>query len=260
LEIVKISQAIIMLVFGIIVYYLISLAKEGRLAKLRRVPALDAIEEIVKRADELGGEVHFTTGAGERTGLYGVGAAQLLAGIDVLTYVAPLTTTMDIPLSCSTGNSELIPMMQEIVRQAHRVEGKEAAFNPLSVQFWSDNQFTHAAALMGYMERENISSLFLIGPLWAQTLLICETAASVGAVQLGGTAYTHQLAMVLAACDYCLIGEEIFAAGAYLSQEPIQLATIQAEDMMRLIIIALILIGAVLVNLNISWLADVLKL
>ena len=48
------------------------------------------------------------------------------------------------------------------------------------------------------------------------------------------------------ACDYTLIGEELFAASAYLSGEPRLVGGLKGADMLKLVIIAVIVVGCVL--------------
>jgi len=45
------------------------------------------------------------------------------------------------------------------------------------------------------------------------------------------------------ACDYTLIGEELYAASAYLSREPKLLSTLKGSDYMKVVIIFLLLLG-----------------
>jgi hypothetical protein len=68
---------------------------------------------------------------------------------------------------------------------------------------------------------------------------------SVGAIQIAGTAQPAQLPFFVAACDYTLIGEEFFAASAYLSGEPDQLGSLKGQDVGKLIVAGGIVVGVV---------------
>jgi hypothetical protein len=59
-----------------------------------------------------------------------------------------------------------------------------------------------------------------------------------------------QLPFFVAACDYTLIGEELFAASAYLSKDPKLLGSLKGQDVGKFIFLLAIFIGAILLTLN----------
>ena len=81
---------------------------------------------------------------------------------------------------------------------------------------------------------------------FAESLLLAETGHSIGAIQIAGTANVHQMPFFVVACDYTLIGEEYYASSALLSNEPLLLGSLKASDIVKLILIAVILIGCIL--------------
>jgi hypothetical protein len=114
------------------------------------------------------------------------------------------------------------------------------------VYYLTDDQFGYAAALDGIMVREKPATIFMQGSFYAESLVLAETGNSVGAIQIAGTAQASQLPFFVAACDYTLIGEELFVAGAYLSKEPRQLGSLKGQDMGKAIILVLLLVGIVI--------------
>jgi hypothetical protein len=96
------------------------------------------------------------------------------------------------------------------------------------------------------MAREKPATNFLIGMFYAESLILAETGAMTGAVQIAGTDAVAQLPFFITACDYTLIGEELYAASAYLSREPLLLGAIKGQDYSKVIIVALILLGTLL--------------
>ena len=77
-----------------------------------------------------------------------------------------------------------------------------------------------------------------------------------GAIQIAGTASQAQIPFFVTACDYTLIGEEFFAASAYLSQRPELIGGIKGQDMIKLIVIGMIFCGVVLRFLHDSGMID----
>ena len=53
-------------------------------------------------------------------------------------------------------------------------------------------------------------------------------------------------------CDYTIIGDEYYAATAYLSREPTQLGSLIGQDLGKMLMLTLILIGMI-------WTISVLK-
>ena len=109
----------------------------------------------------------------------------------------------------------------------------------------TDEQFGYVAHLQGLMARERPAACFYLGGFFAESLILAETGNSIGAIQIAGTAQVQQLPFFVAACDYTLIGEEFFAASAYLSGEPDQLGTLKGQDVGKMLVAAGIIIGVV---------------
>jgi hypothetical protein len=93
------------------------------------------------------------------------------------------------------------------------------------------------------MLREKPATNFYLGSFYAESLILAETGHSTGAIQVAGTAMPDQLPFFVAACDYTLLGEELYAASAYLSQEPVQLGSLRGQDLGKLFFIVAIIIG-----------------
>jgi len=238
--------AFVLLVFvsGSILYK-IQKAKAGNIPEIRRIAGLDAIEEAIGRATETGRPVFYTPGRG---GLLDNYAAQTLAGLEILGHVAKMTAKYETNLIVGIGEPNVYPLADEIVRQSYIESGHADAYSPEMVRFLSPSQFAYAAASLGIMHREKVATTILIGAFWAESLLLAEGGSQVGAIQIAGTARMYQIPFFVAACDYCLIGEEIFAGGAYLSKDPVKLGTIAGQDVGKLFALISIALGVLAVS------------
>jgi len=96
------------------------------------------------------------------------------------------------------------------------------------------------------MHREKVAANFLFGEHAAEAMVIAESGATVGAMQVAGTTNVYQLPFFIVSCDYTLIGEDEYAAAAYLSPDPVQKGIIFGQDITKIICVALILIGSIL--------------
>ncbi|QUL99010.1 MAG: hypothetical protein IMF26_02780 [Candidatus Fermentithermobacillus carboniphilus] len=246
---------IFILFLALLVYYMMR-ARSGKLPFIRRIPGLDAIEEAVGRATELGRPVFYVPG---RTEINTAGAAQTIAGLEILEHVAKLTARYDTDLKVGVAAANVYPVADAIVRQSYLEEGKPEKVRPEMVQFLSNEQFAFAAACLSIMNQDQSASVILIGEFQAESMMLAEGAAMVGAVTIAGTSRTFQIPFFVAACDYTLIGEEMFAGGAYLSKDPGKTANLAAQDIGKIFAFLYILIGSLLVTIGYKWPVEWLK-
>jgi hypothetical protein len=133
---------------------------------------------------------------------------------------------------------------REVVKEAYTSVGRPDAFNPDSVFYLTDSQFAYAAGVDGIMVREKPATNFFCGYFYAESLILAETGAQTGAIQIAATDSITQLPFFIVACDYTLIGEELYAASAYLSKEPILLGSLKGQDYGKLLIIIFLIIAS----------------
>ncbi len=240
--------------FAITVFYCIARAKV-KLPNMRRIEALEAIQEAVGRSTEMGRPVHYSTGIGAVTNEF---APQTLAGLQILSYTSRLCASYGCDIINTVMQPLVFPLSQEMVRQGYTDAGKSDAYREDMVRFISPVQFAYAAGTMDLIRREKVGANIEIGAFYAEALLIAEAASTVGAIQIGGTARMYQLQYFVVACDYTLIGEEMYAADAYLSKDPVALGCIRAQDMAKLACIATFALNAVLATFNVNVIGDFL--
>ncbi|RME28013.1 MAG: hypothetical protein D6800_04380, partial [Candidatus Zixiibacteriota bacterium] len=133
---------------------------------------------------------------------------------------------------------------------AYTEVGRKDAYQRDTVRYVAGEQFAFTAAVNGYMMRERPATNIFMGAFFAESLLLAETGNAAGSIQIAGTAQPEQLPFFIAACDYTLMGEELYAASAYLSHEPLILGGLKGQDFMKILIVIAILLGIVLVIFN----------
>ncbi len=150
---------------------------------------------------------------------------------------------------------------RESVREAYIMQGRPDLFHEDMVHYLTDDQFAYAAGVNGIMMREKPAAVFYQGKFYAESLILAETGNSIGAIQIAGTASPAQIPFFVTACDYTLIGEEFFAASAYLSKDPKLVGAVKGADVLKVILISAILLGIVLRLFNdLGWINfDILK-
>ncbi|MCE7979394.1 MAG: hypothetical protein DYH03_20370 [Nitrospira sp. NTP1] len=227
------------LMFGAIVFYAINLAKRKDIF-LRRIPGLDAVDEAIGRATELGKPVLYMTGAHDMNDPSTIAAAVILGR------VAKKAASYETELLVPHREPITMAVCQEITKQAYMEAGKPDLFKDDANFFITSDQFSYTAAVDGIMLRRKPAANFFMGSYFAESLLLTETGASTGAIQIAGTDSDHQLPFFVTTCDYTLIGEELYAASAYLSKEPIQIGTLRGQDLGKAFILSVIGIGTLL--------------
>jgi len=236
------TLVILLISFGITMFFW-NKVKQGKIPALRDMPVINAINEAIDRATEMGKPVIFTPGL---SSLEGADAYQTLAGLSILRYISRKAAAQDTRLIVGCSKATIVPVAEDIIQTACREVGKPEAAKLQEVDYLSDQQFAYAAAYIGRMHREKAASNIFTGTLWAESLIFAMAGHSAGCYQVGGTAVWTQMAYIVPVCDATLLGEELMAVGAYLSGEIQQLATIASHDVLRLIGIITLIASVIL--------------
>lgn len=242
------------LIVGGILIYSTRMAKRGEEIHLRTIPGLKAVEEAVGRSTEMGKPVLYVPG------IQDMDQVETVAGVVVLGHVAKMTARYETSLNVPVARSIVMKAARESCRESYLLEGRPDLFHEDMVHYLTDDQFAYAAGVNGIMLREEPAACLYMGKFFAESLLLAETGNSIGAIQIAGTASPAQIPFFVTACDYTLIGEEFFAASAYLSQEPDLIGGVKGQDMLKVLAISVALLATVL-NLfhDLAWLSwDVL--
>ena len=235
---------IITVIFCGSVIYWIYHARKGRPLQIRKIAGLEAVDEAVGRATEMGRSVLFIPG------IQDMNEIQTIAGMTVLSRVAKVAAEYDAKVEVPTSRSLVMTAARETIQASFLTAGRPESYNQDLVYYVTDEQFGYVAYVQGMMVREKPAACFYMGAFFAESLILAETGNTIGAIQVAGTAMPAQLPFFVAACDYTLIGEEFFAASAYLSGEPDQLGSLKGQDMGKIIVAAGIIIGATLLTLG----------
>jgi hypothetical protein len=199
-------------------------ARGQRELYVRPIAGLKALDEAIGRATEMGRSVLYVPGLSDMS------EVGTFAAITILYRLAQRVAEMGCDIDVPCYDPVVMTVLDGAAREAYSKVGKPDAFRPGCVHYVSAQQMAYVAAVNGYMLRERPAANIYMGSFYAESLLMAETGAMTGAIQIAGTDKVTQLPFFVCACDYTLLGEELFAASAYLGKEPIQLATIIAQD------------------------------
>ncbi len=237
---------VILLLITCSIVYFINLARRGHELKIRKITGLEAVNEAVGRATEMGRSCLFIPG------ILDINDIQTVAGITVLSRVAGLAAEYDATLEVPTSRSLVMTTARETVEAAYLAAGRPDAYREDNIYYLTDEQFGYVAGVTGTMVREKPAACFYMGAFFAESLILAETGNSIGAIQVAGTAMPSQLPFFVAACDYTLIGEEFFAASAYLSGEKHQLGSLKGQDVGKVFGSLLLIVGCLLATFSLG--------
>jgi hypothetical protein len=243
----RFGMLIITIILAGFILYFISHGRKGGELYIREIAGLSAVDDAVGRATEMGRPVLYIPGIMDMDNI------QTIASTVILGRVAARTAEYGTPLMVPVSKSVVLSVAQEVVKEAYLEAGRPDAFQKDSISYLTDDQFGYAAGVDGIIVREKPAAIFLLGAFYAESLILAETGRSVGAIQISGTAMPSQLPFFIAACDYTLIGEELFAASAYLSREPKLLGSLKGQDVAKLFFMVVIVLGVIASTLGQAW-------
>jgi len=217
---------------------------------IRPIAGLRAVDDAIGRATEMGRPILYVSG------LTGVGDIATIAAMLILGHLAKRTAAYETPILVPCNDPLVMAVQREIVHEAYLEAGKPDAYDPDNIYYVTDSQFGYVAAVDGIMLREKPAANFFMGFFFAESLILAETGATTGAIQIAGTDADTQLPFFITSCDYTLMGEELYAAGAYLSRDPILLAQLKGQDLGKIAIFAMLLLGTLLVTISAGGIGD----
>jgi len=240
------SNLVFAMTFTGIVLAFIQIARRNPNLFLRKIAGLDAVEEAIGRATEMGRPAFFVHGHGS------TGSMSVIAALNILSRVARQAAEYDTHVRVMNLDPLVTAVGQEVVQQAYIEAGRPDAYDTDDVVYMTSEQFSYAAAVAGRMMREQPAAIFLIGYFMAESLLLAETGTATGAIQVAGTDAEHQLPFFITTCDYTLIGEELYAASAYLSREPRMLGSLRGQDVAKALMMVVMFVGIILTTITMA--------
>lgn len=238
---------LIAVIVGGAVILFIAAARRGTKLFVRKIAGLEAVDDAVGRATEMGRPILFVPGIRDMDDV------QTLASLTILGRISRVIADYDTRIFMPTSRSLVMTAGRETIKAAYQAAGRPDKYTDDMVTYYTDEQFGYVAAVDGVMVREKPATVFLLGAFFAESLILAETGNSIGAIQIAGTARPAQLPFFIAACDFTLIGEELFAASAYLSGEPMQLGSLKGQDVGKAIAMIVIIVGVLAVTIGEAW-------
>lgn len=234
--------AFVLLFIGLILLFGV-LARRRERANLRRIPAFSRLSQQIRLAVEDGTRVHLSLGRGSPLGPQ---SAAAFVGLSMLRRIARITSASDRPPIASSGEGTLAILAQDTLQSAYRTMGAEEQYDPLSSWLTGLTPFSYAAGTIPLIAEEMVSSNVLAGSFGNEVALVTDAGERNASFTLAGTDNVSAQAILFATAQEPLIGEELYAGGAYLEAGPLHVASLHAQDSLRVLLVIAILAGVIL--------------
>lgn len=215
----------------------------GKGLALRAIDAFDDLPQKAGESIEGGKRIHVAIGSGAIGTETSAGA---VAGITVLDAISDAATISDKPPVVTAGDGAAAMMAQETLRRAYDRQNASERYDHLSGRLAGPTPLSYAAGVMTTLKDENVSTSLLIGTFGNEVALMADAGWGENAHQIIGADNAQAQAAAYVTADEALIGEDVYASGAYLlGGKPFHRASLHAQDVLRALIIAALFIGAI---------------
>jgi hypothetical protein len=228
---------------------LILRGKRGAKPFIRPLAAFQDLQSELGDAAESGGAVHIALGSG---GLAGEDAITSLAALQTVESLADMAVSYGAPPIITVGDPTLLPIAQDILRRAYERKGTIETYSPTQVRFVAPSRVAYAAGAAHVVATENVTTSMMAGAFGSEVSLIADAGARRDLPQLAAAVGPAAIGALYPATDRLAVGEELYAAGAQMTDTRPLLVSLVTQDILRIIVVAGILMSAALAFLS-SW-------
>ncbi|MBN1642020.1 MAG: hypothetical protein JXA09_12365 [Anaerolineae bacterium] len=221
-------------------------ARGGARYPLRRIPAYEAIRGFMDTIAERGKTVHLSLGS---AGIGGEETVAVSAGLAVLRHLAEHGASLETAPIVTVADPVLLLVAQDTLYRAYERMGHASRYRSTDVRLVAPDAAAYAIGAQDLISDPGVDANVMVGALGDEYLLMGEAGAQRGIVQVAGSNAVNTHPFMVATADHVLVGEEMYAAGAYLSGDPAQVASLRVQDVLRVAIAGIIVLGIVVKTL-----------
>ena len=233
------------LAIGLTIYFLIRDRNRGpdRLRHLRILPAFHRFRRAVGLSVESGQRLHISLGSG---GINDLPGGATFTGLTILKCCTRAASISDRPPVATSGDSITAVLSQDTLRAGYASLGAERRYTPANGRLSGMTPLSYAAGVIPDIHDEQVSASIFAGHFGSEVGLMVEAGERAHALTVAGSDSLPAQAVLYAAAQEPLIGEELYAGGAYLGAGPAHASSLHMQDVLRWVVIGLILLGAIL--------------
>jgi len=230
---------VLVFVILLLVFSLLGRKQAGKI--FREIKPFSRLRHSVGLAVEAGNRLHISLGRADLTTSQGAAG---LAGLTVLDRVTRAAALSDRPPVASTGEGTLAALSQESLKTVMRSVSLDRDFDPSASRLTGLTPFSYAAGALPIIHDEHVSTNILLGHLGSEVALLTEAGDRTGSLIIAGSDDVSAQAVLYAAAEEPLIGEEVFAGGAFLGAGLAHVASLRVQDVFRWALVGIIILGA----------------
>ncbi len=247
--------ALILLFFSIV--SIMILAKRW-IPSIRKIAGLDMVGELIRRCTEMGRPAFFSSGEKGSYAIYTTHGSYMAASLAVLSHIAREAAQLGVPLTVIEAREEMISLADATMREQYMLAGKAEQYRPEEMMVFTPDQ-SYSIGAVSHIERAKPAAGFMVGEFVHEAIIIGGSAKHGGAMLLGCSTTTDGMAFLLAICDSVMLGEELFAAAAYLTKDPVPARSLAGQDICKLILLAMICLGVAFASAGLNYFTVLLK-
>jgi hypothetical protein len=175
--------------------------------------------------------------------------AQASIGLAVFDYVARQAAAANQPIQATTADAPTLSAAHGVIQRAAWDVGFPGAYAADALAYYGPDRFAYAAGAVGALQRRRHLGNVMLGRFEGEALLLSEMPSGPPMARIGGTADPSAAALMSLSLDHSVVGEELFAAGAYLHLKS-HLGSVAAQDLMRIVVVVSIVAGVVMSSLG----------
>jgi hypothetical protein len=232
---------IFVLVFVGLVVIFFATGRSRTIRDLREIPAFLRLRRSIGLAVESGARVHVSLGRG---GLLGFPAGSALVGMTILGRIARAASSSDRPTIATSGEGSLGFLSQDVMRSAYQSVNADSRYDAGAGRVSGLTPFSYVAGAIPVILDEQVSTNVFVGNFGSEVGLLTEASEQKGGLTIAGSDHLAAQAVLIATAQEPLLGEEVYAGGAYLGAGAFHIASLRAQDVLRWVVIGVILVGA----------------
>jgi len=212
-------------------------------AVFRPIEAFERLNHAIGLAVENGTRLHISLGRGD---LFSSRGGSALAGLAMLRRLTERTSIGDRPPIVTSGNASIAILSQDTLQAGYQAAGADDQYRLNTGRLTGLTPFSYAAGTIPITRDESVSANVVIGNLGVEAALLAEAADREDTRLIAASDDLSAQSIFYVAAENPLIGEELFASGAYVGAGASHEASLQVQDILRWLLILAILGGSLL--------------
>ncbi len=211
-------------------------------APLREIEALRNLPETVGEAVESGRRLHLSLGSGQ---IGQTDTATTLAGLTAASLIASVAVVSDKPPVITSADGAAMMLAQDVLKQVYKQQNAADRYDGDAARVVGLTPMAFATALTPLIKDEAVAGNVLIGPVGPEAILLTEAASRARVTTIAGSDNPAAQAVLFAAADHPVVGEDVYAVSAYLGRSRAHVASLRAQDGMRFVLALVIIVGVI---------------